>query len=186
MATLDRMSKMWSMKTFYSIASALLAGAIALIVFSRASAYEYTGFYLVDPTVTYSCGSPAMAAAVAEWAAVSGLVDGGCDDMNPDIYLRNRPIAPNLAANSTMYAYHPSGPLGFCLIEVQTGFEERYALLRHEVGHCLGLRHSESELMKADFDSFGDAQIGDDDLLGIMSIYGPPEQHRLSLTMVGR
>jgi hypothetical protein len=176
---------MWGMKTLLSAISLAVALIVAALP-GRASAYEYTGFYLVDPTVTYSCGSPALAAAVATWAAGSGLIDGGCDDMNPDIYLRNRPIAESLAANSTMYAYHPSGPLGFCLIEVQTGFEERYALLRHEVGHCLGLRHSESELMKADFDSFGDAQIGEDDLLGIMSIYGPPEQHRLSLTMVGR
>lgn len=185
MSGLDRLSKMWGMKTFLSV-TALVTATVAAVLPSSAFAYEYTGFYLVDPVVTYSCGSPALASAVAEWAAGSGLVDGGCDDMNPDIYLRNRPIAPNLAANSTMYAFHPSGPLAYCLIEVQTGFEERYALLRHEVGHCLGLAHSRSELMKADFDSFGDARIGDDDLLGIMSIYGPPEQHRLSLTMVGR
>lgn len=157
------------------------------------SAYTLTGSKWDHKAITYSCGNPALAQAVKDWAAVSALEDGGCS-ANPDIILQvvdPWPYGANIAGVAGWASV--GGKTTGCVISVKPTGVAHMGVITHEVGHCLGLGHS-SEAFNEPNAAYRNASmyyaccntIGADDRAGIVALYGPEPPPPLRLPMLVR
>lgn len=151
-----------------------------------ATAYTLTGFRFDHSEITYSCGSPELQQAVREWAAVSGLIDGGCSAI-PDITLT---VVADALIPPPFAGYGGAGH-----IWLSERAQHHYGIMLHETGHALGLGHS-AESLTAPYVHRNAAMfylccnpINEDDIAGISALYGPeptpPPATRVFLAQIG-
>lgn len=117
--------------------------------------------------ITYD--DPAVGAALREWAAVSAIEDCGLAEV-ADIRLE-------VVAPWPWYGIANAGRVGangitaWCVIKTPPQYAAHHGVLVHEVGHCLGMGHSEYE--DAAMYLWCCAPLSDDDIAGIRALYGP-------------
>lgn len=169
--------RIWTTLVFIAV-----LGAVVLVTQLGARAYTYTYTPMPHLSITYSCGFPEAAAAMADWAAVSPLEDGGCTDINPDI--EYKVIDP--------WPYTDRGGQtrnlgsGRKIIEVRPEYRGSLTVARHEFGHALGLGHSldtgavmfwnPCNRVTGSAEPIDESRcnvINADDIAGINSLYGP-------------
>lgn len=162
--------------------SSILVGLfMALVLCSEANAYTLTGFRFDHLRITYSCGNDELAQAVQEWASVSALEDGGCSD-TPDITLT---IVPNSEIVAPIEGLGGSGS-----VIIPERNEHWYAILLHETGHALGMGHSSEifgapyVLREATMFAWCCNPMNEDDIAGIVALYGRTETYQLRVPMV--
>ena len=114
--------------------------------------------------ITYTCGSPTLQQAVQSWAKVSALTDGGCS-AQPDIQM--------VVLNPWPYPREVAGVAGGGILWVRVDTQAHLGVVTHEVGHVLGLGHSDDP--KANMYWLCCNPISSDDIAGIVALYGPPE-----------
>lgn len=120
-------------------------------------------------------GTPALANALDEWAAVANIRNCGAS-ASPSIRM-----VPPLAAASASSAFPVPGG---CAIALLPGAEE---LLVHEVGHCLGLDHNDdrtSVMSRIPAGRYVSPQAPD--IVAIQLLYGPPVRTYRLAVAVGR
>lgn len=138
------------------------------------AAYVLTGGKWAHTAITYQCGYQALAQAVQDWAAVSGLVDGGCTNSNPDIKMQILDPWPFNDGTAGYASWQGSnGTITSCTVTEPTRYAEHRGILLHEVGHCLGLGHSADS--NAAMYPYCCAPLGADDIAAIQALYGPGE-----------
>lgn len=152
---------------------ALLLGVVAALVIlgaREASAFRVFGFKADPPVVTYD--HPMIGAAVRAWAEHAWIVDGG---------MSSEPLISGRVPNPWEWGYNvagvaipvaPGGILASCRVEVNPRAADWLAVWVHEVGHCLGLAHSERP--DAMMSEWCCNPISEDDIRGIQALYGPP------------
>lgn len=138
-----------------------------------ASAYETWGAKFDHTAITYSCGSPELQQAVQEWAAVSGLTDGGCAEQ-ADIVLRVLSPWPYSFTYLGMATYAgDSQTILTATVVLRSDTQRHYGVILHEVGHTLGLAHSSDPTSAMYYLCCN--TMNADDIAGIQSLYGLPE-----------
>lgn len=146
---------------------------LALIV-SSARSYVLIGTRW-DHTCLTRNDDPQLAAAFAAWFAYVPLSDCG-PSSSPDIHISYTPTPIPAAPGIIGYASCSSGNsiLIHCEVVIATAYASSLPVVEHEVGHALGLDHSQffTALMWPAYHGQG---ITQDDILGLQALYGVRE-----------
>lgn len=168
----------------------LILALVALVLFvSTAHGYELNGFRQPEPVVTHTESSelaPYVATALTEWGRTSAIQDGGA---GPDITVTLGDAAGNGAFTQPWVT--DGKWMDHCDITVNAnmwaGWSEamRLSTVAHEVGHCLGMAHSDDGIMVGVAIPDHPTWFTADDRAGIAALYPrAPMPHRLVLPMV--
>ena len=133
------------------------------------SAYDTLGTRFDHTCITYSEG---LGDAVRAWAAVSAIEDCGVSD-TPDIELRIVEPWPYPEWMGASTAFEDEGRIAYALVEVPSSTTDADTLT-HEVGHALGLKHSNDSNALMWWGCC--PSMSSDDIAGIQSIYGTAAQ----------
>ena len=137
---------------------------------TRAAAYEVWGVRYDHYCITYDEG---LGDAVRQWTAVSALEDCGTS-ATPDIALRIVDPWPHDRVVGRAFRYRDDYHITGCLIEMPVAHQYHLDVLIHEVGHCLGLQHS--DVYASTMNPICCQPMSADDVAGIQSIYGTDVQ----------
>lgn len=173
--------------------------AVALLISLIGGYSSSAAFTLYPQRWDHAClthdGNPDIVAALAKWAAVSGVRDCGFSN-KPELYVvpltveREAWLSERFAAAAAFTIIDRPDTITRCEIVVrpEVGHDEWYWL--HEVGHCLGMDHTDVSpaVMNPAQATGGKArQPQPDDIAAIRSLFGPPLAGRVAwVTGVGR
>lgn len=139
----------------------------------RSQAYVFLGTRYDHPCISYS--DARLAPAVGNWVARTAIEDCGVEPPETaDILLLVEDPWTHGARNLAMAGttrWDGEGITLQCTIWVPWWFAEHITILTHEVGHCLGLDHSDVE--GANMRPCGCNAISPDDRAAIVALYGP-------------
>lgn len=143
----------------------LLAALLALLPLEL-HAYTLYPVRWPDSCFTHD-GTPEVVVSLAAWGQYGNVDDCGTGteiEVVIDPALSSSGLAL-LTADQYGVAFH-------CLISLHPDWAHVQATVNHEVGHCLGLGHSEDET--AVMYQYFRPNFTQDDIDGIRAIYGPP------------
>lgn len=153
---------------------ALIIGLIAAAVILTAR--EARGYRLFDfkadpPIITYD--HPMIGEAVRIWAQHGAVIDGGLVPSERALITGRVPFPWEWGYQVAGVAIPvaPGGVLAYCEVQVNPAAWNWLAVWVHEVGHCLGLAHSEKD--DAMMSAWCCNPISDDDVAAIQALYGP-------------
>lgn len=162
--------------------------------------------FSINPTRwDHSCfthaADPRLTTALAQWAAVSGVTDCGLS-LDPDVKLQVVPDGsfPGSQVGAAECSARPV-PNGdnwdylytVCTIKLTKAYSERPAVILHEMGHVLGLGHSQDKtaVMFESTSANSPTTPQPDDIAAIRALYGPKRtpsslQYQLLVPIVSR
>lgn len=146
--------------------------------FISAQAYTHTGLKYDHTCLTHN--SEAVGRALDHWAEKTVILNCGFSD-NPDIVLVTQdpwPYPSYVGGAAGAFEVAPGGIMVQCGILVPPKNAANMGILVHEVGHCIGLGHTD-----IDGQSMGPYcchPIGEDDALGVMALYGAKYEEPVS------
>lgn len=140
------------------------------IPFEDPEAFVLTGSHWGHLAVSHTC-NPTVNQAIAEWVAVSGLLDGGCGD---DITVQYLPDIPGAAIGLAGWSSYSDGETAYCTITIENAYATAVVVALHEIGHCHGLNHSSDSTAVMYYALSTQRFLTADDIAGIRALYGPP------------
>lgn len=146
-----------------------------------ASAYTHLALQW-DHNCLTTDGSPQITAALAKWAAVANVRDCGVS-ASPDLRLLkpDRNFAQyDLVGVAECYTHPGTTVLDYCNIRIRLDFIDSPWVAAHEVGHAIGMGHSDvpGTVMWPNWVPWANdnGDLHPDDVAGAVAIYGPVKQ----------